>query len=47
MSRRKVCDGEVYDFSDPYWRVSYPNGGLEELNGQELNQGRELATASA
>ena len=30
--RRKVFLGEVYDFSDRYWRVRYPDGDWEELN---------------
>ena len=43
----KVFLGEVYDFSDPYWRVRYPDGDWEELNRQEINQRKELATISA
>ena len=45
--RRKVFVGEVYDFSNPYWRVRYPDGDWEELNRHEVNQGKELATASS
>ena len=39
--------GEVYDFSDPYWRVNYLEGDWEELNRQEVKQGNEVATVSA
>ena len=46
-SRRKVFVGEVYDFSNPYWRRRYPDGDWEELNRHEVNQGKELATASS
>ena len=43
----KVFLGEVYDFSDPYWRVRYTGRDCEELNRHELKLGKELATASA
>ena len=45
--RRKVFLGEVYDFSDPCWRVRYLEGDWEELNRHEVKQGKELATALA
>ena len=44
--RRKVFLGEVYDSSDPYWRVRYPDGDWEELNLHEIKRGKELVTAS-
>ena len=34
--RRKVFLGEVYDSSDPYWRVRCPGGDWEELSRQEI-----------
>ena len=43
---KKVFLGEVYDFSDPCWGVSYPDGDWEELDRQEIIRGKELATAS-
>ena len=45
--KRRVFVGKVYDFSDPYWRVRYPDGDWEELNRLEVERGKELATASA
>ena len=30
--------GRVCDFSDPYWRVEYPDGDWEELTRRELRQ---------
>ena len=45
--RRKVFLGEVYDFSDPCWRVRYLEGDWEERNRHEVKQGKELAAASA
>ena len=45
--RMKVFLGKVYDLSDPCWRVSYPDCDWEELNRPEIEQGKELATASA
>ena len=45
--RRKVFLREVYDFSDLYWRVRYPEGDWHELNRHEIKPGNELATASA
>lgn len=39
MFRVKVCD-----FSDPYWRVVYPDGDWEELTHRELIRGIEVAT---
>ena len=39
--------GEVCDFSDPYWRVRYPDGDRQELNRQEIKRGNDLVTASA
>ena len=37
--QRKVFLGEVYDFSDTYWRVRYRGGDWEELNRHEVKQG--------
>ena len=45
--RRRVSVGELYDSSNPYWRVKYPDGDWEDLNGQEIKQGKKLVTASA
>ena len=38
--RRMVFLREVYDFSDPYWRVRYPDGDWEEMNRQQIKRGR-------
>ena len=45
--RRRGFVGEMYDISDPYWRVRYLDGDWEELNRHEVKQGKDLATASA
>ena len=44
--RRRVFVGEVYDFSNPCWRVICPDRDREELNRQEVIQGTELATSA-
>ena len=36
---RKVSLGQLYDFSDPCWRVRYPDGDWEELNRQDIKRG--------
>ena len=38
--QRKVSKGDVYDFSDPCWRVRYPDGDWEELDCQEIKGGK-------
>lgn len=38
----KLCIGEVCDFSDPYWRVAYPDGDWEELTRRELIHATDL-----
>ena len=40
--RRNVYLGEVYDFSNPYWRVRYLEADEEELNRHEVKPNRLL-----
>lgn len=41
----KVFRGKVCDFSEPYWRVEYPDGDREELTRRELI--REMSVTSS
>ena len=48
MGQMKAFAGVIYDFKEPYWRVRCPDGDWEELNGQQMKNGRQyLADASS
>ena len=48
MGQAKAFTGVIYYFNEPYWRVRYPDGDWEELNGQQVKKGRQhLADASS
>ena len=38
-----VRKGKICDFSDPYWRVEYPDGDWEELSRKEVRKAVLLA----
>ena len=40
----KTFRGRIIDFSDPYWRVEYPDGDWEELTRREVIHGMGVAT---
>lgn len=44
--RRKAFVGEVYNFKNPPWRVSYQDGDWDEANRQEFKRGKDMAILS-
>ena len=42
--QRVVRKGKIWDYSDPYWRVEYPDGDWEELSRREVRSALVVAS---